>query len=226
MEENEQDPRGSQPERPRPQPARQQQQPRRKRHLVRNILAGFGALIVVIIVIAAISSKSGVSTTPTGGIATAVATGAAKARTSAPGHTTVAVVGSSFQVSDGSGDSYRVTLSKVIDPAQGTDQFNTPDNGKRFVGTVFTITALSGSPQNEDANSDAALIGSDGQTYTADFDSIAGYTNFDNGTINVAQGDTVVGAVTFQVPDGVKVAQVQWTPGGGFGSTVQWEAHQ
>jgi Domain of unknown function (DUF4352) len=223
MQDNEQDPRGPQPGL---QPEPQQQQPRRKRHLVRNILAGFGALVVAIIVISAISSKGGVSTTPSGGIATAAATSAAKARTSAAAHTAAAVVGSSFHVSDGSGDSYRVTLSSVIDPAQGADQFSTPDKGKRFVGTVFTITALTGSPQNEDANSDAALIGSDGQTYTADFNSIAGYTNFNNGTINVAQGDTAKGAVTFQVPDGVKVAQVQWTPGGGFGSTVQWEARR
>ncbi|HEY1625317.1 MAG TPA: DUF4352 domain-containing protein [Streptosporangiaceae bacterium] len=197
-----------------------QQQPRKKRHLIRNVLAGFGALVVVIIVIAAVSSKGGVSTTPSGS-----ATGATRATMSAPAHTTTAVVGSSFQVSDGSGDNYRVTLSKVIDPAQGADSYTIPDNGKRFVGIVFTITALNGSPQDEDANTDAAVVGSNGQTYTADFDSIAGYTNFDDGSINVAQGDTVQGAVTFQVPDGVRVAEVQWSPGG-FGATVQWDAHR
>ena len=113
-----------------------------------------------------------------------------------------------------------ITLAKVIDPAQGADQFTTPDNGNRFVGAVFTVTALSGSPSNEDANNDAALVGSNGQTYTADFSNIAGYTNFSNGAINVAQGDTTTGAVTFQVPTSVKVSKVQWTDGG-FGSTVQ-----
>ena len=30
-----------------------------------------------------------------------------------------------------------VTLTQVIDPAQGADQFTTPDNGNRFVGAVF-----------------------------------------------------------------------------------------
>ena len=124
---------------------------------------------------------------------------------------------------DGSGDTYRVTLAKIIDPAQGADQLSTPDTGKRFVGVVFTIKALSGSPQDEDANNDAAVVGSNGQTYTADFDNIAGYTNFSNGSINVAQGNTTTGVVVFQVPDGVKVAEVQWTASGGFGSTVQWD---
>jgi hypothetical protein len=41
----------------------------------------------------------------------------------------------------------------------------------------------------------------------------------------VAEGQTVTGSVDFQVPDGVKVTQVQWTPGY-FGSAVQWEVHR
>ena len=119
-----------------------------------------------------------------------------------------------------------MTLVKVIDPAQGASQFDTPDNGKRFVGAVFTIKALSGSPQDEDANSDAGLIGSNSQTYTFDVSDIAGYTNFSNGTIHVAQGQTATGAVVFQVPEGIKVVKVQWAAGGGFGSTVQWDVRR
>ena len=130
-------------------------------------------------------------------------------------------IGSYFDVQDVSGDTYQVTLVKVIDPAQGADQFTTPDSGKRFVAAVFRIKALRGSPQDEDANNDAVIVGSNGQSYTADFSDIAGYTNFDNGTIHVAQGDTETGSVTFQVPEGVKAARVQWTPGA-FGSAVQW----
>ena len=119
-----------------------------------------------------------------------------------------------------------MTLVKVIDPAQGADQFNTPDSGNRFVGAVFTIKALRGSPQDEDANNDAAVVGSNRQTYTADIDSITGYTNFSNGSINVAQGETTTGAVVFQVPDGIKVTRVQWSAASGFGSTVQWNTQR
>ncbi len=121
-------------------------------------------------------------------------------------------------------ESYRVTLVKVIDPAQGADTSTpTPDSGKRFVGAVFRIKALKGSPQDEDANNDAVIVGSNGQTYSADLDAIAGYTNFAEGTIQLAQGDTTTGAVTFQVPDGVKVSKVQWGAGSDFGSAVQWD---
>jgi hypothetical protein len=177
--------------------------------------------LIVIIAIAA-SGGGGVSTTPSGTGATAKATGGPSpttARSAAP-----AGIGSYFDVQDGSGNTYRVTLDKIIDPAQGADQFTQPDNGKRFVGAVFTILAVNGSPSNEDADNDAAIVGSNGQTYTADLNSISGYTNFNDGQINAAQGEKATGAVTFQLPTGVKVSKVQWTPAAGFGDTVQWNA--
>ena len=77
-----------------------------------------------------------------------------------------------------------VTLTKAIDPAQGADQYTTPNNGFRFVGAVFTLSGVSGT-FSDDANSDATLVGSNGQSYTADFRSIAGVTNFNSGLYNL-----------------------------------------
>lgn len=131
-------------------------------------------------------------------------------------------VGSSFDLKDSSGNTYRVALVKVVDPAKGANQVISPDTGKRFVGLVFTVKAVSGSPQSEDANNDAIVIGGNGHNYSASFADIAGYSNFDNGALHVAQGDTQTGAVTVEVPDGVEVAKVQWTSQSGFGSIVQW----
>lgn len=132
-------------------------------------------------------------------------------------------IGSSFDVQDGSGDTYRVTLVKVVDPAQGAaGPYDTPDSGTRFVGAVFRITGVSGSPKGDDASNDAALVGSNGKTYTTDFNDIAGYANFNDGVIQVAQGGTTIGAVSFQVPDGVQVTDVQWSSANGFGATVAW----
>ncbi len=134
-------------------------------------------------------------------------------------------VGSSFELKDGSGNLYQVILAKVIDQATGENQFAAPDAGKRFVGLVFRVKALTGSPKNEDANNDAVVVGNNGQNYSADFDGIAGYTNFDHGVIHVSQGETVTGSVTFQVPNGVMVSTVQWTALSGFGSGVEWIMH-
>lgn len=131
-------------------------------------------------------------------------------------------IGSSFELKDGSGNVYRVTLTNVIDPAMEENQFAVPDAGKRFVGLVFRIKALTGSPKDEDANNNAVVIGRNGQHYSADFDGIAGYTNFHHGVIQVSQGEAVMGSVTFQVPNSVTVSTVQWTALSGFGSTVEW----
>jgi len=191
--------------------------------VVRNILAGIGAVVVAGIVISALSSHSGgVSTTAAG---SSSATGSASSPT-ATHQAAPAKIGSYFDLQDENGNTYRVTLMKVINPAQGADQFNVPANGKRFAGVVFAIKALSGSPQDEDANDDAAVVGSNGQTYNADLDDITGYTNFSNGQIKVAQGDTTTGAVVFQLPDGIKVTEVQWSASAGFGSTVQWDVRR
>ena len=186
-----------------------------RRRPLRGALIGLVLFIVFGFIVRGVTaSHSSVSITPFPSASGLLATG----RTEPPGR-----VDAPFVLQDGSGNTYQVALVKVIDPARGADQFTSPDSGKRFVGLVFKIKALTGSPQNEDANNDAVLVGGDGQNYSADFDGIAGYTNFDSGTIHVAQGDTVTGAVTFQVPNETTVSKVQWSALSGFGVTVQWD---
>ncbi len=194
--------------------------PRRgTRYRARVILAVTAAVVVAGVAIGVLSSRGhGVASAPPGRPPVA----GHAARPAAARHTAPARIGSSFDVQDGFGDTYQVTLVTVIDPAQGAGPFISPDSGTRFVGAVFRITAVRGSPKGDDANNDAALVGSNGQTYTCDFTDIAGYANFSDGVIQVAQGSTTTGAVSFQVPDGVKVTDIQWSPGNGFGATVQW----
>lgn len=204
---------------------------RGNRHVVRNILGCVGILAVIGLVASALSSGgTGASTAATRASTPAVsparsATAHATASTASstiPQPTGPGTVGSSFNVQDDSGDTYQVTLVKVIDPAKSADQFITIGRGDRLVGIVFRITALAGSPQGEDANLDATAVGSDGQAYKAVFDRIVGYTNFEVGVIHAAQGEMVIGAVTFQLPQYVKVVEVRWAASDGLGSTVTW----
>lgn len=116
------------------------------------------------------------------------------------------------QDQDGNSTSYDVAAARIADPAKGADEFNTPDPGKRLVGVEFTITGDTGY-STDDANSDAVIIGDDGQSYTADFSSISEGTNFSNGDFGVRANQTQVGWVTFQVPQGVRVSSVQWQVG-------------
>jgi len=204
--------------------------PRRNRHLVRNILGGIGILAVAGLVVSALSSKgTGASTAGShpsasaGATASSVAAAPAATASAAAQPTGPGLVGSYFNVQDGSGDTYQVTLVRIIDPGQSANQFATPEHGSRLVGIVFRITALTGSPQGEDADNDCTVMGSDGNVYTANFDSIVGYTNFEVGVIHAAQGDTVVGAVTFQLPQYIKVVSVRWVASDGLGSSVMWD---
>ena len=134
--------------------------------------------------------------------------------------TATAPVGSDYTITDSSdGVKYDVTLTKVISPAAPADSFFAADPGMHLVGAVFSVTGDTGTA-SDDANLTATANGSDGQVYQASFDGIAGYTNFSSGDFTVAPGQTEVGEVTFEVPDGVKVAEIQWTPAGGFGTAA------
>jgi hypothetical protein len=181
-----------------------------------TILAAASAVVVAGIAIGVLSSRGHGTAAPGTSPTANHATRPAAASKRVPGR-----IGSSFAVQDGTGHTYQVTLVKVIDPAHGAGAFNTAERGTRLVAAVFRITAVTGNP-SEDADNDAALVGSNGQTYLYSFDDIAGYTNFSNGVIHVAQGRTTSGAVSFQLPDGVQITDIQWTAANGFGTRVEW----
>ena len=180
--------------------------PKPRRNLA-LLAGGVGALAVIAACGSVSKASAPAASTPP--VAAPAAT-AAPSPAPSPTSTLTGPVGTVYQVTDDSGNKMTVTLTRMIDPALGADQFSTPNNEFRFVGAVFTLKGVSGT-FSDDANSDATVVGSNVQSYTADFNSIAGVTNFNNGEFNLTPGTTSIGAVTFQVPDGVKVASVQWS---------------
>lgn len=167
-----------------------------------------GAAGAVVAIIAATSAGGGnstnVNTTPSSKGTTSPSAVAAPSTTKAKA--AAAHVGATLNLRNLS-----VTLTKVIDPAQGADQFTTPDPGKRFVATEFTITNNSSTGYSNDANSNATLIGTDNQSYTPDFNSVSECTNFNGGVYTLASGESSTGCVVFQVPTGVSPAKVQFS---------------
>jgi len=149
--------------------------------MLRNILGGVGILAVAGLVASALSSEgtgappsaprtsasaaTGAAVQPTGSRASA----AIVAQPTGPGK-----IGSYFDVQDGSGDIYQVTLVEVVDPGKSADQFVTLQHGNRLVGIVFKITAVNGSPQartpTTTAPSSVAMGGSTRQISTASSD--------------------------------------------------------
>jgi hypothetical protein len=62
---------------------------------------------------------------------TAAPTAAAPSPTPSPANSLSGPVGTVYQAGDGNGNKMSVKLTRVIDPAQGADQFTTPDNRRQ-----------------------------------------------------------------------------------------------
>jgi hypothetical protein len=124
---------------------------------------------------------------------------------------------STLSFSNADGEAYSVVLKQVIDPAKSSSQYTSPNTGDRFVAAVFTITDTGKQQISDDANSDVSLVGSNNQTYAADFVALVGCTNFDEGEFQLNPGQSTTGCVAFQVPNAVATSKIEWSPSGGSG---------
>lgn len=142
--------------------------------------------------------------------------------TTAPSNGSRRVVGSTLDAKDIDDHTLAVTLTQVVDPAQGSDSFDQPDAGNRFIAVDLALANKSTATISDDANSDLTVVGSDNQDYTADFDTVVGCTNFADGEFTLLPGNSVSGCVVFQLPTNVSAKSVQFSFDSGFTNTVQW----
>jgi hypothetical protein len=123
-------------------------------------------------------------------------------------------------IKDFNGNTLRV-VPTLYDPATPDNSFADPPAGTRLVAVQLKLTSEGPGTISDDANNDATAIGSDGQDYTASFNSIDGCTNFSSGQFTITDGSTQVGCVVFQIPTGVKVTALQFALGG---NTIQFNS--
>lgn len=204
------------------------------RHKVTTGLVGGAVAIAGVAGIAAATSSPAVqhSDKP---VATTPAKSAPKASTPAP--TTPAPstpaakpdsgpVGTVFTITadDDTGNEvqYDVTLTKVDQHAQGSDEFESPSNPKdHFAAVRFTITGDKGNA-SDDADSNATGVDSATDVLQASFNSVADGGNFNSGSFQVSPGQSESGWVTFEVAPGKTLAQVKWAPDLFSGSAATW----
>ena len=76
---------------------------------------------------------------------------------------------------------------------------------------------------DENSNNSATVTGSNEQAYTSSLEPVAAGTNFADGRILLQPGSSLVGWVSFELPDGVRITKVQWTPSSGFSTrSAEW----
>jgi len=208
--------------------AGQTTKPRAERNALVIAGGGLAALVAVIVVLALASSPTSTSniaqpaasaSSPPQTAPPASPADAASVPSPSPTDSLTGPLGTTFTVTSYDGSStYDVTLDKVTQHVK-LGQYDTLINGQDHAAAAeFSITGRSGSSR-DDAFVDASAIGSD-QTEYQSSPITENLPQFSYGEFQVAPGQTVKGWVTFELPPGVTVAQVQWASGDG--GAVTW----
>lgn len=134
--------------------------------------------------------------------------------------------GTTFEITGPNGPNgestiYQVTMTQVVQQAQLGPGGSLTHSGYHVAGAQFTVTGKSGQT-SDNANRAASAVGSNGQSYTSEFDTITAGTNFNSGDVKVSAGQSMNGWVSFELPPGVNIASVQWHPGVGGEATTTW----
>jgi hypothetical protein len=178
-------------------------------------------LIIVLIGVAAGGNKSSPSSGSSGSGApqagsseSSAATGSSSAPESpAPSGSSSGPIGTTFRVTgfdhSQKTDTYDVTLIAVSQNAAPKTSFDAAKAGNHLAYAEIKVTAVTGHPQ-DDANLDATAHGSNQQAYQPSFDSVAAGTNFSDGDFDLNPGQTVIGYVSYEVPNSTKITSVAW----------------
>jgi hypothetical protein len=121
------------------------------------------------------------------------------------------------------GASADITVVKVVDNAQSATDGISPADGKRWVAVQFRIKNTGTAAYSDAPSNGATVLDDQGQSYN----SVVGDTTAGQSfpvPLNIAAGDTALGYITFEVPNGTKLTKAQFTLDSGFADqTGQWQ---
>ena len=120
------------------------------------------------------------------------------------------------------GEKLSVQLVKVVDPATADPStYSSPDAGTHYVAVQFRLTDTGTVAFSDTPSNGAAVVDTVGQIFKSTFGDTTAGPSFP-GSVNVIQGGSALGFITFQVPNTSTVAKVQYTTDSGFGQTGEW----
>ncbi|MGP4095486.1 DUF4352 domain-containing protein [Nonomuraea sp. KM90] len=108
----------------------------------------------------------------------------------------------------------QVTVTRVVDPATG-EQFSKPQTGNRLVAIELTLTNAGEAVYSDSPTNGAMLIDGEGQQYRTSFQTVQEGQSF-GGSATINKGDSRKGVIVFEVPDGAKLAKLQFGLNSGF----------
>jgi hypothetical protein len=200
----------------------------------KTALIASGALVVIVggcsAAVIAGSSGQGIKTSPPAATHSASAAPAATHAVqpgSTPAGPLTGPVGTTYTVTGGNGvngtqTTYEVTLTGVEQAARLAPYGSLTNDADHMAAASFAITGKTGET-SDDANNDAVAVGSNGQDYDFSASSVTAGINFSYGNYTAGPGETTKGVVAFELPEGVTIKAIKWSPG--FeGPTASWTA--
>ncbi|MEV4287342.1 DUF4352 domain-containing protein [Nonomuraea bangladeshensis] len=125
-----------------------------------------------------------------------------------------ATVGQAITLQGFEGLQMEVTLAKLVSKATG-DQFSKPKDGNRFVAVQVTLKNVGQKVYSDSPSNGALLIDGEGQQYRSTLHSVQEGQSF-GGTATISAGDSRKGMIVFEVPEGAKLAKLQFGLNSGF----------
>jgi hypothetical protein len=190
---------------------------------------GFAAVVVLVVVIGAVAMSGGssgdsVTSKPVSSALKGGQPTAGKADDTVKKSAQAAKVGDTISLKGtGDGTKLDVTVVKVADPAKSSDEFTTPDAGKRYVGVQFRLVNTGSAAYDDSPSNGAQLADSGGQRFDATFADITAGPSMAS-AVKLQPGGKALGWIVFEVPKGSNVATVQFTMNSGFADqTGEWK---
>ena len=89
-------------------------------------------------------------------------------------------------------------------------EWEKPQPAQHLAAIELSLTNVGATAISGNANFDTTAIGTNGQSYTSNFDERKGCTDFASGQFTLAPGAHEVGCIVYELPEGVKIAKVQF----------------
>jgi glucose/arabinose dehydrogenase len=118
-----------------------------------------------------------------------------------------------------------VTLVKWLDHAKGSDQFTSPDAGKRFVAAQIRVTNSGTAVYDDTPSNGMQVADNQGQRFESSIWEVSAGPSMPS-EVKLRPGDKALGYVVFEVPKTSKITQLQFTADSGFANEAgQWNVH-
>jgi hypothetical protein len=90
---------------------------------------------------------------------------------------------------NGDGEQVTITLVKVVDPAQGSDEFDSPDAGNRFVSLELQVKNTGTVTYSDSYVFTAVLLDTKGESFSTNLSTTTAGPPFANGGVDESPGD-------------------------------------